>query len=194
MTEALEEVARVGLAGWVGQSDVPSDAPPVLGMIGDELYLVEIDESNRERVLPELIDRYEAGSRSLPIEIVLFGNAGGFFASSMNFLDLWPKSSADMPAEVLVDNHYRAAFTNAGDEIVMSVRHPLRPSDGPARRRFRFHPDKYREALSNLARESQRLRDDLIAVAQQHAPGKVASLQDAFIPPVRAFHLLNRLG
>lgn len=180
MADVLEEVARVGLASWVGESDDHWDTRPVLGMIGDELYLVEIDGSNRERVLLELIDHYEVADRSLRIEIVFFGNAGGFFASSMNFLELWPKSAADVPADVFVDNHYKAAFTKAGDEVVMSVRHALRPSDGPPKRRFRFRPNKYQEAMSDLARESRRLRDDLIAVAQQRAPEKVESLQEAF--------------
>jgi hypothetical protein len=34
--------------------------------------------------------------------------------------------------------------------------------------------------MSDLARESRRLRDDLIAVAQERAPQKVESLQAAF--------------
>lgn len=180
MADVLEEVARVGLAGWVGERDDHWDTPRVLGVIGDELYLVEIDESNRERVLLELIDHYEVDDRSLRIEIVLFGNAGGFFASSMNFLELWPKSAADVPADVFVDHHYKAAFTKAGDEIVMTVRHALRPSDGPPKRRFRFRPNKYQEAMADLAGQSRRLRDELIAVAQQRAPEKVESLQEAF--------------
>jgi hypothetical protein len=62
----------------------------------------------------------------------------------------------------------------------VSVRHALRPSAGPPRRQFRFRPNEYQEAMSDLARESRRLRDDLIAVAQQRAPEKVESLQDAF--------------
>lgn len=179
MADVLEEVARVGLAGWVGESDDPWDATPVLGMIGDELYLVEIDGSNRERVLVELIDRYEVDDPGLRIEIVFFGDAGCFFATSMHFLDLWPRSPADMPSEVFIDDHYKAAFTNAGDEVVMSVRHALRRSDGLPKRRFRFRPGKYQEAMSELARESRRLRDDLIAVAQQRAPEKVESLREA---------------
>jgi len=180
MVDVLEEVARVGLAGWIGESDDPWDTRPALGMIGDELYLVEIDGSNRARVLLELIDRYEVGDRNLRIEIVFFGSGGGFFASSINFLELWPRSPAAVPAEVFVDNRYKAAFTKAGDDIVMSVRHALRPSDGPPRRRFRFRPDKYQAAMSDLVRESRRLRDDLIAVAQQRAPEKVESLLEAF--------------
>ena len=130
MADVLEEVARVGLAGWVGESDDYWETPPVfLGMDGDDLYLVEIDGSNRERVLLELIDRYEVDDRSLRIDIVFFGDAGGVFASSMNFLEHWPKSPADVPADVFVDDHYKAAFTKSGDEIVVSVRHALRPSE-----------------------------------------------------------------
>lgn len=181
MADAFEEVARVGIAGWVGESgDIWDAPPPVLGTLGDALYLVEIDGSNRERVLLELIDHFEGDARSLRIEVAVFGNAGGFFASSMDFLELWPKTPAHVPADVLVDNHYRAAFTKAGDEILVSVRHALRPSDGPAKRRFRFPANKYQEALSDLAQESRRLRDDLTAVAQQRAPEKVGSLQAVF--------------
>jgi hypothetical protein len=184
MADVLEEVARVGLACWVGESDELWDAPPILGMIGTlgaEFYLVEIDASNRARLLLELIDDYAVHDRGPQIEIVFFGNAGGFFASSMGFLELWPKSLADIPANVLVDNHYRAAFTRAEDgEIVVSVRHALRPIDGPPRRRFRFRPSKYQDAMSELRLESRRLCDDLIAVAQQRVPDKVESLREAF--------------
>jgi hypothetical protein len=179
MADGLEAVARVGLAGWVGESDQLWDTPPILGIIG-ELYLIEIDESSRERVLLNVVDSYEVDERSLRIEIVFFGDAGGFFASSLNFLELWPKSPADVPAEVFVDNHYKAAFARAGDEITMTVRHALRPSDGPPRRRFRFRPHEYEEAMAHLARESRRLRDDAIASAQQRAPQKVESLREAF--------------
>jgi hypothetical protein len=178
MADVLEGVARVGLAGWVGESKDHWDTPPVLGSIGDELYLVEIDGSNRERILVDLIDNYEVDG-SLRIEIVFFGDAGGFFASSMDFLEHWPKSAADIPADVFIDNRYKAAFTKAGDEITMSVRHALRPSDGPSKRRFRFRPNEYGEAMSDLARESRRLRDDLMAVALQRAPQKVESLREA---------------
>jgi hypothetical protein len=181
MADELEEVARVGLAGWVRESDDYWETPPVfLGMNGDDLYLVEIDGSNREGVLLELIERYDVVDRSLRIEIVLFGGAGGFFASSMEFLEHWPKSPADVPADVFIDNHHKAAFTKAGDDIVMSVRHALRPSGGPPRRQLRFAPNKYQEAMADLARESRLLRDDLIAVAQQRAPEKVESLQETF--------------
>jgi hypothetical protein len=179
MADVLEAVARVGLAGWVGESKDYWDTPPVLGSIGDELYLVEIDGSNRERILVELVDRYEVDDRSLRIEIVFFGDAGGFFASSMDFLALWPKSAADVPADVFVDNNYKAAFTKAGDEITMSVRHALRPSGGPPKRHLRFRPNEYAAAMCDLARESRRLRDDVIAVAVQRAPQKVESLRDA---------------
>jgi hypothetical protein len=180
MVDLLDSVERVGLACWVGKSGSLWDMPPVLGTIGDELYLVEIDTSNRETVLLDLIDNYEVDDRSLRIEIAFFGDAGGFFASSMNFFDYWPKSPADVPADVFVDNHYKATFTKAGDEIVVIVRHALRPSNGPPKRRLRFRPSKYEEAMSDLARESRRLRDDLIAVAQERAPQKVVSLQAAF--------------
>jgi hypothetical protein len=180
MVDVLEGVARVGLAGWVGESEDYWDTRLVLGIIGDDLYLVEIDGSNRERFLVDLIDDYHVDDRSLRIEIVFFGDAGGFFASPMNFLEHWPKSPADVPAEVFVDERYKAAFTKAGDDIIMSVRHALRRSDGPPKRRFRFHPNKYEEAMSDLARESRRLRDDLLAVAQQRAPQKVESLREAF--------------
>jgi hypothetical protein len=180
MADVLERVARVGLACWVGESEDPWDTRPVLGMIGDELYLIEIDGNNRELVLLDIIDKYKVEDRSLRIEMVFFGDAGGFFASSMNFFELWPKSPADVPADVFVDDRYKAAFTKSGDEIVISVRHALRPSDGPPKRRLRFRPNKYEEAMSDLARESRRLRDDLLAVAQERAPQKVESLQEAF--------------
>jgi hypothetical protein len=77
------------------------------------------------------------------------------FASSMDFLDLWPRSSADLPADVFIGNHYRAAFTESGDGLVMNVRHVLRPSAGRAQARLS------------------------ITLAQECAPEKVASLQDA---------------
>lgn len=180
MADVLEEIVRVGLAGWIGESDDVWDTPSVLGTIGDELYLVEIEEGNRERVLLELIDHCELDDRGLRIEILFFGNAGGFFASSINFLEQWPRSPENFPAEIFIDDRYKATFTRADDEIVMSVRHALRPSDGPPRRRFRFRSSKYEEAMSDLAREARRLRDDLIAIAQQRAPEKVESLQQVF--------------
>jgi len=179
MADVLEEIARVGLAGWVRESDDPLGTRPVLGMIGDELYLVEIDGSNRERLVVDVVDDYEVHDRSLRIETVFFGNAGGFFASSMNFFELWPKSPAEVPADVFIENYHKVAFTKADDEIVMSVRHALRPSNGPPRRRFRFSPNNYLAAMSHIQRESRRLRDDLIAIAQQRAPEKVESLWEA---------------
>jgi hypothetical protein len=180
MTDVLEEIARVGIAGWIGESDDVWGMPPVLGTIGDDLYLVEIEESNRERMILELIDHCDVDDRGLRVEIVFFGDAGGFFASSMNFLEHWPRSPADVPAEVFIDNHYTATFTKADDEITISVRHALRPGGGPPKRRFRFRSTKYEEAMSDLARESRRLRDDLIAVAQQRAPEKLETLQQVF--------------
>lgn len=180
MADMLERVARVGLACWVGKSGSLWDMPPVLGTIGDELYLVEIDTSNRETVLLDLIDNYKVDDRTLRIEIAFFGAAGGFFASSIDFFEHWPKSPADVPADVFVDSHYKAAFTKSDDEVVVTVRHALRPSNGPPKRRLQFRPSKYEEAMSDLARESRRLRDDLIAVAQERAPQKVESLQEAF--------------
>jgi hypothetical protein len=181
MTDTLEHVARVGLAGWIGESDEEWDTPSVLGVLGEDLYLVEIDASNRERVLLELVDRYEVDEGSLGIELGFFGSAGGFFASSMRFLELWPKSPGELPADVFVDDRYKAAFTTSGDVIVMSVRHALRP-DAPPRRELRFRLDTYQPLLADLARESQRLRDDLLAAAQGRAPEKVASLARAFDP------------
>jgi hypothetical protein len=178
MVDVLEGVARVGLAVWIGEDKHRWDTETVLGTIGDDLYLVEIDASNRERVLLDLIDDH-ADDRGLRIEIVFFGDAGGVFASSLHFLELWPRSPAGIPADVFVDDRYKAGFTRAGDEITVSVRHALRPS-GPPRRRFRFRPNTYEQAISELARESRRLRDELIAIAQQRAPQKVASLQAAF--------------
>jgi len=180
MVDGVEGVVRVGLAAWIGENQHRWDTETVLGTIGDDLYLVEIDASNRERVLRDLIDNHEADDRSLRIEIVFFGDAGGVFASSLVFLELWPRSPADVPADVFVDDRYKAAFTKAGDEITVSVRHALRPSSGPPRRRFRFRPNTYEEAISDLTRESRRLRDELIAVALQRAPEKVESLQAAF--------------
>jgi hypothetical protein len=182
MPDQLERVERVGLAAWIGESDDHWDQPPVLGTLGDELYLVEIDGSNRERILAELIEKYEVDDPGLRIEIVFFGDAGGFFASSMQFFELWPKSAADIPAEVFVDDHYKAAFTRSDDDTVVSVRHVLRPSDGPPKRQLRFRPNEYEEAISALARESRRLRDDLIAIAEERAPQKVESLREAFKP------------
>jgi hypothetical protein len=194
MADVIEEVARVGLAAWVGQSEHDGDASPVLGMIGDELYLVEIDESSRERVLLQVMDMYELDDRSLRIEIALFGDAGGFFSSPLSFLGLWPKSPADIPAEVYIDSYYKAAFTDAAGDIVMSVRHAMRPGDGPPKRRFRFRANRYGELMSDLARQSRTVRDDLIALAQQRAPDRVASLQEAFDagPPDLRLELARR--
>ncbi len=180
MDDVLEGVARVGLAMWVGESQHRWDTETVLGTIGDELYLIEIDASNRERFVLDLVDNHGAGDGALRIEIVFFGDAGGVFASSLDFLELWPKSPADIPADVFVDDRYKAAFTRAGDEIIVSVRHALRPSGGPARRRFRFHPNAYEQAISDLRRESRRLRDEIIAIAQQRAPEHVEALRGAF--------------
>jgi len=183
MADGLEEVARVGLACWVVESDELWEAGPVLGMIGmlgAESYLVEIDAGNRERLLVELIDDYGVRDRSPRIEVVFFGNGGGVFASSVGFLELWPKSPADVPAEVFVDEHHRAEFTKADDgDIVVSVRHVLRPVGGPPRRRLRFRPSEYQDAMSELTRESRRLHDDLIAVAELRAPDEVESLRGA---------------
>lgn len=176
----FEEVARVGIAGWVSEShQVWESPPPVLGTIGDELYLVEIDSHNRERVLGELIDRYEGDDRSLRIEIVFFGTAGGFFASSLSFLESWPKSPADVPADIFIDHHHRAAFSTTGDEVAISVRHALRPANGPAKRQLRFRCDAYQKAISDLSRESRSIRDELITIAQRRAPAKVESLRAA---------------
>ena len=180
MADVLERVARVGLAGWVREGGDLWDVPAVLGTIGDQLYLVEIDASNRERVLADLIDQYQVDDRSLRIEIVFFGDAGGFFASSMGFFELWPKSAADVPADVFIDDRYKAAFTKSDDEIVISVRHALRPSDAPPRRQLRFDPSNYEQAMSDLARDSRRLRADLMAIAQERAPQKIESLREAF--------------
>jgi len=183
MADALEEIARVGLATWVGERADLWETQPVLGVFGDALYLIEIDESNRERLLLELVDKFDAHDRRLGIEIALFGSAGGFFASPVHFLERWPKSTADLPADVFVDAHYKAAFTELDGEIVMSVRHLLRPAHAPPKRRFRFRPHVYQDAISDLARESGRLLEDLIAVAQERAPQKVEPLHEAFGPP-----------
>ena len=69
---------------------------------------------------------------------------------------------------------------NVGDEIVVSVRHALRPSDGPPRRRLRFPPNEYEEAIAHFAAASRRIRDDLITAAEQRAPGKIGVLLAAF--------------
>ena len=180
MADVPEGVARVGLAFWSDRSQQGWDTEPILGAIGDQMHLVEIDARNRERVLMDIIDDYDVDDRCLWIEIAFFGDAGGFFASSVSFLELWPRSPAEVPADVFVDNNNRAAFTKAGDEVVMSVRHALRPSDRPPKRRFRFAPGKYEEAMSELAQQSRRLRDDLIAAAQRRAPQKLESLREAF--------------
>src|SRR5262245_6574991 len=123
----IEAVSRVGLAGWVGGSGSEQwwETPTVLGIIGDDLHLIEIDGGNRERLVLELVDNYDIDAGSLRIDLVFFGDEGGFFASSMHFLELWPRSVADVPADVLIDNHNRAAFTKEGDEVVVSIRHAM---------------------------------------------------------------------
>lgn len=174
-----EGVGRVGLAVWtheIGHSIW--DAPPVLGMVGDEC-LIEIDDGNRERVILDLVAKYEVDAPDLRIEAAFFGYVGGFFASPMDFLGHWPGSAAAVPADVFIDPHYKAAFTAEGDAIVVSVRHALRPS-GPPKRQLRFHPKQYEDAISHLAQQSRRLREELISAAQQRAPQKVAALQKAF--------------
>jgi hypothetical protein len=179
MTDQPEYVARVGLAGWIGESDDEWDPPPVLGVLGEDLCLVELDASNRERILLELVERFDVADPVVRIELVFFGDAGGFFASSMRFLPLWPKSAQELPAEALVDERYRATFVEAEGEVVISVRHALRP-DAPPRRQLRFHASAYQDTIAELALASTRLRDELIAVAEQRAPEKVASLLRAF--------------
>src|SRR5690349_22706809 len=99
MADVIESVARVGIAGWVGESDAGWDTPRVLGVVG-ELCLVEIDADNRDSVLPELVDGYDLDERKLRVEGVFFGDAGSVFASSLDFLEHWPKSAADLPVEV----------------------------------------------------------------------------------------------
>jgi hypothetical protein len=183
MTDVPEYVTRVGLAGWIGESDDQWDPPPVLGVLGEDLYLVEIHPLNRERILLELVERHDVDEPMVRIEVVFFGNQGGFFASSMRFLELWPRAAADLPVEVFVDERYKATFVDARDEVVMSVRHALRPDARP-RRQLHFRLSMYEEAMAELRRESRRLREDLIAVAREHAPEKVDSL-------VRAFELMT---
>lgn len=172
-----ETIARVGLAGWFGESEPNWAAVPVLGAIGDELYLIEIDADNRARSLRDLVDGYDVADRSLGIEAVFFGHAGAVFASSLDFLAGWPRGRGEVPTEVFVDDRHKAAFSCADDDIVVSVRHALRLGDAPPKRRFRFRPDTYEGAMSQLAAESRRLRDDLIAVAQERAPQKVEALR-----------------
>ena len=176
----VEGIGRVGLAVWFDGGDRRWDTLPVLGIVGDDSYLVEIDGPNRERIILGIVDSYDVDARGLRIEIAFFGKDGGFFASPMNFLELWPKTPAGVPADVFIDDHYKAAFTSAGDEILVSVRHVLRPSGGPSRRRLRFRSNEYEETISRLAEESEHLRDDLIAAAQERAPQKVRALQAAF--------------
>jgi hypothetical protein len=155
------------------------DAAPVLGIVGDGLYLVEIDESTRERVLLNLIDDCEVDEPgSLRIDLVFFGDAGGVFASSLDFLELWPKSAAELPTEVFVDDHYNAAFSPTDDGVVVTVRHARRP-DGPPRRCLRFGAIQYEEAMTHLVRESRRLRAELLANAQQRAPHKLDALRES---------------
>ncbi len=176
----VEGIGRVGLAVWFDGSDQRWATLPVLGIAGDDSYLVEIDRPNRERIILDIVESYAVEVRGLRIEVAFFGKDGGFFASPMNFLELWPKSRADVPADVFIDDHYKAAFTREGDEIVVNVRHALRPSDGPPRRRLRFPSSEYQAAMSNLAQESESLRDDLIEAAQERAPQKVRALLAAF--------------
>jgi hypothetical protein len=191
-TSVAEAVSRVGIACWLSETTDVWDSPAVLGTAGDDLCLMELDASNRERILAELVDRHDAGDHGLPIELAFFGDAGGFFASSMRFLALWPKSSADLPADVFIDDHYRAAFTHAGGEVLVTVRHALRPG-GPPKRRLRFEASRYEDAMRELARESRRLCDDLIATAQQRAPHKVASLRAACDPQETRFAVADPL-
>ena len=179
----VEGVGRLALAVWFDASGDRLDTLTVLGIAGDDSYLLEIDEANRERLVRDIVDNYDvlAGiAPTLRIEIAVFGKRGGFFASSMDFLERWPKSSAEVPADIFIDDHYKAAFTNVGDEIVVSVRHALRPSDGPPRRRLRFPPNEYEEAIAHFAAASRRIRDDLITAAEQRAPGKIGVLLAAF--------------
>jgi len=178
MTEEIEEIVRVGLALWVGQGEDLWETTQVLGVLGDDLCLVEIDASNRDRILADVVDNYEVHDRMLRSEIVLFGDAGGFFACSIEFLELWPKSLADLPSDVFIDDRYKAVFTRAGDRVVMIVRHARRPSGGVPTRQFRFGSRKYEETVSDLAAASRRLRDDLVTVAQQRAPQIVESLRE----------------
>lgn len=175
-----ETIARVGIAGWVGESgDVWDTAPvAVLGTIGDDLYLVEIDEGNRERLLVQLVERYARDGLAPRVDIALFGAAGGFFASSLSTFDAWPKSPAELPANVFIDAHHQAAFTQPDDGIVMTVRHALRP-DRPPKRCFRFEASKYEDAMRDLTLASRRLRDDLLALARERAPHEVEALRAA---------------
>lgn len=182
MTEA-ERVVRVGHAVWFDGCEHLRGTPSILGMVGDDGYLVEIDGANRERLILDMIDSCATGARSLRIEMAFFGRAGNFFASPVNFIEHWPRSSTDMPADVFIDERYKATFTRAGDEVVVNVRHALRPPGGPQRRRLRFGSNEYDEMLSHLEQEAHRLRDDLVTAALERAPAKVGVLQAAFRRP-----------
>jgi hypothetical protein len=163
---------------WVAQGEDLWETPQILGVLGDELCLVEIDVSNRDRLLADVVDNYEVRDRTLRSEVVLFGDAGGFFACSVEFLELWPKALSDLPSDVSIDSRYKAVFTRAGDQVVMSVRHARRFSGGAPTRLFRFDSRIFEKTLSDLATASRRLRDDLLAVAQQRAPQIVESLRE----------------
>lgn len=179
MVDGIEAVARVGVAAWIGEHAYREAPSPLLGIIGDELYLVELHDGSRARIAIDIVDRFEGDIGGLRIELALFGAGGGFFACSMRYLELWPKSAAQVPVEVFLDNYHKAAFTITGDEVVLTVRHALRPTAAP-RRQLRFRSGEYESAMAQLADESCRLRDDLIVVAEQRAPEKVEALQEAF--------------
>lgn len=177
MADPIETVARCGLAAWASESHELWETPTVLGIVG-ELQLIEIVAGNRGRVVADLVDRHDLHEPKLLVELAFFGEEGGFFASPIPYLELWPKSAAELPAEVFVDDRYKAAFTYEADGVIVTVRHPLRPS-APPRRRLRFRSGAYEAAMIELAMESRRLCDDLIAHAQRSAPEKVESIRSA---------------
>ena len=179
MTDLPEAVVRVGLAAWSEVREYGWDEPAVLGVMGEKLCLIEIAETNRHRMILDIVDDYDVADGNLAVDIAFFGEAGGFFASPVNFLESWPRSLADAPVDVFIDTHHKATFTKVGDEMVTSVRFATAFRERPPKRRFRFRANEYEEAMSELAREARRLRDDLLAAAEERTPQKVKSLQEA---------------
>src|SRR5262245_20077793 len=104
-------------------------------------------------MLRELVDRFGAEDGNPWIDLVFFDAAGGVFASSLGYLHLWPVSPSDLPKEIFVDERYKATFAASSDEVVVSVRHALRPSASTPRRQLRFQPSQYVQAISELVRE-----------------------------------------
>ena len=55
----VEGVGRLALAVWFDASGDRLDTLTVLGIAGDDSYLLEIDEANRERLVRDIVDNYD---------------------------------------------------------------------------------------------------------------------------------------